>query len=945
MKRIASFLLALGLLISMLPAEVLAAEFSVGSGEELASSWEAANNNADTSNTFNMTNDIDIGGQMLEANAGKIYVVNGSGNTISNVSITAGDGSYSGTVLINADVEGTTQSALYVAGDTDVQVTGDVSGENFAVVIANDNAHINIQGDVSTQNQGIVANGDSFVYVNGDITLEDIGPNNQAIVANDSSVWVNGNVDSGELGVMAVNGTVQIAGNLTDAGGSGLNEGSSLGVSGNYISDMDTPIYNDGTTDYYSNIGIDSDSSLTIGGNLQVHDIALGNDSSLQVGGTVTVEYGSIGFAQDTGDDSTLQAENFYGDLSVSGNTGVTITGNHTGNLQVHDSGSVTINGNATGDSTIVDGKDGASITVKGDLTNSELTCVSGGSLHVDGKLTNTGTDIDGGIVLTDNANLYVWEDTTAVHMVVAGSSTADLGIMHVNNMQVGTPGDRTDKSKLTCSTTASNTGNLGAYGSSSTIIRGSVIGKVTARDNARVEIWGNANSIDVESPAIVTYNTANYYGQSTTVTGADADPLLTMCQAYTQGSQLSKQVSSLQTILTQASKSLTEEMNLGSATVTALFHHEEINLSKIGIPELEAVGQFNSINPASLDQLLAAENIDPYAVSLYKDSLHKAFLSLDNKNIDPDAFDQGEAKVAMDICKGFFGTAKDVAEVLSSEQIQFLKAIFGDNVVSFGEAKEYLFEFNYYKKDSKLVDAAARRLADMLNFCKNINGDLDADKITDTAQGLKPGLEIAGKAFTAIDLLMTGAEFLDFWIRDYESQIGVLDRMIQEQEMTPEMLVAALELRNDYNHKFMSGILDRVKDVGLKHTADFFKNANPLYAMVEGTVNLAGLVTGATAKTEKLMKGAALTGIVPQLMNNFENSIQTVKNGDTSEDALRQVQANYTLLTSALKTMCELAGDVTKNDDHEAIFESYVDQLESLSIGTDYTTQRMYFE
>ena len=98
--RIFSFFLACLMLFTSAP-QVFADIFTVGTDDQLASSWEEASNNSDSENTFNMTDNINMEGHTLHAESGKTYVINGNDNYIQNVEIR---GESNSDVVINANV-------------------------------------------------------------------------------------------------------------------------------------------------------------------------------------------------------------------------------------------------------------------------------------------------------------------------------------------------------------------------------------------------------------------------------------------------------------------------------------------------------------------------------------------------------------------------------------------------------------------------------------------------------------------------------------------------------------------------------------------------------------------------------------------------------------------------------------------------------------------------
>ena len=205
MKRTIAFILSLVLVLSF-PVSAFAETYEVGTAEEMSSSWEAANTGPDTSNTFNMTANIDMGGvgNQLHAQSGNSYTINGNGYELSTVNISAFDSTVVGSsVTINADISASNlKYSLDVHGNVNVTVNGDVSNgradsnptyEELAdgTVLSSNGAEITINGDINAQgNEGIVVHSGCSVEVNGDVHGD--------ISAGDSSVNVSGNVYGNE---------------------------------------------------------------------------------------------------------------------------------------------------------------------------------------------------------------------------------------------------------------------------------------------------------------------------------------------------------------------------------------------------------------------------------------------------------------------------------------------------------------------------------------------------------------------------------------------------------------------------------------------------------------------------------------------------------------------------------------------------------------------------
>lgn len=205
MKRTIAFILSLVLVLSF-PVSAFAETYEVGTADEMSSSWEAANTGPDTSNTFNMTANIDMGGisNQLPVQSGNSYTINGNGYELSTVDISASNSTVGSSVTINADISAGSnlENSLVVYGNVNVTVNGDVSNGHAdsnptsaelatGTVGSSSGAEITINGDINAQgNRGVGVHGGGSVEVNGDVHGD--------IVATGGSVNVSGNVYGNE---------------------------------------------------------------------------------------------------------------------------------------------------------------------------------------------------------------------------------------------------------------------------------------------------------------------------------------------------------------------------------------------------------------------------------------------------------------------------------------------------------------------------------------------------------------------------------------------------------------------------------------------------------------------------------------------------------------------------------------------------------------------------
>ena len=126
--RILCFCFSFLILAGMLPLNALAATYYVSTGYELGMSWDmTANESSDTSNTFIMTNNIDMGDTWpLTTKEDREYIItseDGKDYTLNGASFWQQPGTSGGKVIIEADVTG----SLSAVRDVEVIIEGDLS--------------------------------------------------------------------------------------------------------------------------------------------------------------------------------------------------------------------------------------------------------------------------------------------------------------------------------------------------------------------------------------------------------------------------------------------------------------------------------------------------------------------------------------------------------------------------------------------------------------------------------------------------------------------------------------------------------------------------------------------------------------------------------------------------------------------------------------------------
>lgn len=365
MKRLLSATLIFVMIFSTFSQVAYAATYSVGSADELASSWYDSNQGTDMSNTFNMTNDIDMDSTPLDVMHDRTYTINGKGNELSEVYFRDDDGvskpstESEGTVNVNADVTSNNSVAVWVDGNITVNVKGDVDANGKVTdsdrpfgVQAENGADVTIRGDITSDGHAYyVGNDDGAGGNNPEATLTvtgDITGKLSASANNGGIVSVGGDMKSD--GVFLTNSSLEVDGNLNAGSVLYAVEGSDADIGGDVTAEV---------------VSLQSSSSLTVGDDIKGHVTVDG--STLVVGDDITSDSGDalrVGTYHDQSgswkDDKSI--------VKVGGNVTTTdkqgtavVAGGHTTTI---------IEGNASGNLVDVDAYDHAQVVVKGKADN-----------------------------------------------------------------------------------------------------------------------------------------------------------------------------------------------------------------------------------------------------------------------------------------------------------------------------------------------------------------------------------------------------------------------------------------------------------------------------------------------------------------------------------------------------------------------------------------------
>ena len=744
---------------------------------------------------------------------------------------------------------------------------------------------------------------------------------------NEDHTLSNVRLDGGDDG-----GVVYIRTDVTSSEGAALTVGGDVTL--NVIGDVTTTSSekDDGNNPV---VEVYDEARVTINGDVSSEEAGISvSNSSLIVTGDVTLK--------SEGDDyNNFVVDAYKSDVQIKGD----VTSEELGILAMEKS-TVTVDGNVSIISKdVVDMNNNAiiansnsSVLVTGDVYSEE-----GGLAANDAQLTVKGNvDVEGvssfvsdstGLIKgsytatpsesnTDpNSGVWVWDSSltidkglTTTDLAITNGSTGDIGVhITADSVSVGTEYTN-DPSKLY---TNDINGNLYAAGTSTTQVIGDVNGHITAVENAKVTVLGKVDSHAVYDNAVLSIrntnvNTGTAAPETIVSPESSEDTFATLCKAYGQGSALYEYTSSLMQARSDARYDILDELNLGDAVLVSLFDRYGISLDTLDLPRVMMNTTFIVINPITQEAIANADVVSGYHVQLYKETLHEIMTSteMQSENL---AISKDEVKSTVKLIKAVCNIGSNASELLSKEQLAVFNQYTSSDGLELDEALKFLLEFDFITEIDASAKATAQRMVDMFNLCES--------------------LKSAGKAIDAIEFLMDSAEFIDYWTSIYESQIAILDDMIYNQPMNAELAIAAIQLREEYFDKF-AGTLLKLIDKGKEEVVKELKKFLPLLIIVDGAIDLTGLVTGATQYSKEVMEATALFDIVPQMQINFENAIARIQQGDTSEEALLNAENAHALLVESLKRLCEAAIEIC-DDDVAAKYQNILNQLET---NPDYT-------
>lgn len=713
-------------------------------------------------------------------------------------------------------------------------------------------------------------------------------------------------------------------------------------------------------------LGVMGDVNVTVNGDVTVK--AAGGDQSMAViaidDATVTVK-GDVS-SKDSGvsvDDATLTVKgdvslnsttNTAGmsDVAITGNNGasISVTGDVSsvqGGVMLIDGSTATIGGDLSYDENKLTLSEGSSLRVKGDVEGEDgISVHSSSNLKVDGSteiegqviisdgssatfstaandggLTITGNDLSSqstsGLYAHDDSRVEVYGDTVATMIVSSENSYIGCDEVMSDLIIVGAGDKPKDTSKFYSTWDVSGINQnvqINASGKTFTQIIGNVKGGITASGNAQVDVWKYVDYVPVVMENAVV-NTKMGVGKTETFvenTGDQyEDNIIKLCKGYTTNSSMKDHMSDLEDVLNAVSVDLVKNMGFGNALVISVVEMFNMLADEVEYAAKDMDFSNSGYNAASIKNFENADDLNTLLIETHKKTLAQAL-----QELSPNAVGQQSAEDAKKIhnlaekAHSFLENAGTAS--LSNEEKAFFEKALTNGIFSDAEARNFLIQYGGYKSGEIGIGSATKELRAMLESMKSMKAACKALKVT-----------------------FTVTEFITFFNKNYSNQVAVLDNLLENQELSPEMLVAVYELRAGYDEKF-KGAVDLAVEKGLNFGADKLKevlvNTNPVLQIGSAAIELLD-AAGAFDKQHALNDAAALICSAPSALQAYENAIINVKNGNTTAEDLQMVEMNYIFVRETLKQLCEHMVAVG-NKTQAAEYQQLVNKLDALQLG-----------
>lgn len=337
----------------------------------------------------------------------------------------------------------------------------------------------------------------------------------------------------------------------------------------------------------------------------------------------------------------------------------------------------------------------------------------------------------------------------------------------------------------------------------------------------------------------------------------------------------------------------------------------------------------YQELGTGYVDNMLSGQELDKYKVSLYKEHLAKTLDSvLDSNNpYSVSTYDISKTdaykvtkKTRSALSKLFSYEVGAEKEALSEELKTFFDEHLKNGVLSESEAREYLILSGEYQEGEHGIGEAAKQVVKGYKHLK----------------GLETALDKTGEVFDAVEKIKTAEEYINYWATDYAEQEILLDYLVENLSNSGadmELMAAARELQQEYENK-LAGTFDKVYVALIEEGIGTVKSAFPPLGIAEAFISLSGTVTGADNKVDALETGFAMQGICQQALEDYENAVNNVSKGDTSEAAVSRVLTTFETARQSLISYYEAMVELAETDNQKKTYSSELKKLENVEFG-----------
>lgn len=339
----------------------------------------------------------------------------------------------------------------------------------------------------------------------------------------------------------------------------------------------------------------------------------------------------------------------------------------------------------------------------------------------------------------------------------------------------------------------------------------------------------------------------------------------------------------------------------------------------------------YQDLGTGYVENMLSGQEMDNYLVSLYKKELagilddvlnsgNPVSISTITKS-DPYKVTKKTQSALSKLWKYEMAAAEDsLNESLSAELVTFLEKHKGSGSFNESTAKEYLILSGQFEEGEYGIEEAAKLLSNSHKHLKSF----------------ETVMSTAGKAFNLAAEAQKIEELIEYVVKDYTKQEILLNDMIETLSGTGadiELMAAARDLKEDYENK-LSGTFDNIYEALMDEGISSVKAAFPPLGIAEACISLAGTISGASDTASALETGFAMQGICKQAMEDYENAVKAVNDGDTGGEAISKVLTTFETARQSLVSYYEAMVTLAETKEQKNTYSEVLKDLKKVKFG-----------